>query len=351
MSVQLPCSLRSLRSFRTKSYGASAGIGIRTVPVRGLCNATYEMSTGYGLTIFKTLSNFSRNQIVEAAEPVNPYENVTVASCLRREPSRRPHGKGDTGRIRARYGLRRPIASQMWTRHYMQALYTEKFPNVPTKLRKSIMGGGEFPAPSGYASAHAGPTLWNIFFLCATLQQHRFVRFSCLLGDPYCGAPINFVNIFLLKVIFLPICFRKISQEVQVQICLTIIMIYILCYLSGALRKQGTRKVGTSFCAMREIVPYGSLYKIWEFEEKNYHSEIRPISSKRRDPVALWNVQKPTNVQTHTLFCAKNKQNENHRGQLPPWRRHGFTSTNFCTLKLDHWGQFSTRGHKAGGQN
>ena len=29
-----------------KSYGARAGIGLRTVPVRGLCNATYDMSTG-----------------------------------------------------------------------------------------------------------------------------------------------------------------------------------------------------------------------------------------------------------------------------------------------------------------
>ena len=49
MSVQLPCSLRNLR---TESYGARAGIGLRTVHVRGLCNATYDMSTGYGLTIF-----------------------------------------------------------------------------------------------------------------------------------------------------------------------------------------------------------------------------------------------------------------------------------------------------------
>ena len=83
------------------SYGARAEIGLRTVPVRGLCNATHDMSTGYGLTIFSNLSNFSLNKIVEAAEPVNPYENLTAASCLRREASRRPHGKGDTGRIRA----------------------------------------------------------------------------------------------------------------------------------------------------------------------------------------------------------------------------------------------------------
>ena len=51
--VQCRCSCRvvSAASAR-KSYGARADISFRTVPVRVLCNATYEMSTGYGLTIF-----------------------------------------------------------------------------------------------------------------------------------------------------------------------------------------------------------------------------------------------------------------------------------------------------------
>ena len=52
--VQCQCSCRAVSAAYTasarKSYGARAGIGLRTV--RGLCNATYEMSTGYGLTIF-----------------------------------------------------------------------------------------------------------------------------------------------------------------------------------------------------------------------------------------------------------------------------------------------------------
>ena len=40
---------------------------------------------------------------------------------------------------------------------------------------------------------------------------------------------INFVNIFLLTIIFLPNFVRKISQEVQVQICFKIcIMIHIV---------------------------------------------------------------------------------------------------------------------------
>ena len=57
----------------------------------------------YGLRTydFSNLYNFPLNKIVEATEPVNPYKNLTAASCLHTEASRRPHGKGDTGRIRA----------------------------------------------------------------------------------------------------------------------------------------------------------------------------------------------------------------------------------------------------------
>ena len=102
--VQCQCSCHAVSA--RKSYGARAGIGLRTVPVmpvRGLCNATYDMSTGYGLTIFfkfvKLLAKVRLNQIVEAAEPVNPYENLTAASCLRREDSRRLHEKEDTGSV------------------------------------------------------------------------------------------------------------------------------------------------------------------------------------------------------------------------------------------------------------
>ena len=101
--VQCQCSCRPVSAASRMEIVRSpcGGSAFARVPLRGLCNATYNMSTGYGLTIFPNLSNFSLNQIVEAAEPVNPYENLTAASCLRREASRRPHGKGDTGRIRA----------------------------------------------------------------------------------------------------------------------------------------------------------------------------------------------------------------------------------------------------------
>ena len=74
--VQCQCSCRAVSAASArKSYGARAGIGLRTVPVRGLCNATYDMSMCYGLTIFfQICKNFSLNQLVEAAEPVNPRE-------------------------------------------------------------------------------------------------------------------------------------------------------------------------------------------------------------------------------------------------------------------------------------
>ena len=57
------------------------------------------MSTGYGLTIFPNLYNFPLNKIVEAAEPVNPYENLTAASCLRTEAARKRGYGQDTGSI------------------------------------------------------------------------------------------------------------------------------------------------------------------------------------------------------------------------------------------------------------
>ena len=55
----------------------------------------------YGLRTynFSNLYNLPLNKIVEAVEPVNPYENLTAASCLRTEASQRPHGKGDMGSI------------------------------------------------------------------------------------------------------------------------------------------------------------------------------------------------------------------------------------------------------------
>ena len=87
--------------------------GNRTEPVRGSAFARCpcgivqcHLRHVYGLRsydFFQICKNFSLNQIVEAAEPVNPYENLTAASCLRREASRRPHGQGDTGKNQAKF--------------------------------------------------------------------------------------------------------------------------------------------------------------------------------------------------------------------------------------------------------
>ena len=69
--------------------------------------------------------------------------------------------------------------------HVCRFKCTDKFPNVPTKLRKSIIGGGAPcpppPPPSGYASAP---------------------RCSALVGDPWTGClniTMHVSNISLLN--------------------------------------------------------------------------------------------------------------------------------------------------------
>ena len=113
IAVRGPCECTiALRFFfcphvhQKSCVGCTITLGQRTMPVRGLCDAIYDMYTGYGLTIFKNLSNSSRNQIVEAAEPVNPHDNLTVSA------QRLRGGCAERG-LRAVYGLRRHIASQM----------------------------------------------------------------------------------------------------------------------------------------------------------------------------------------------------------------------------------------------
>ena len=74
------------------SFRAVSPHGNRTEPVRGSAFArcpcgdcAMPPTTCLQATVlrfFSHLLNFSLNQIVEAAEPVNPYENLTAASCL-----------------------------------------------------------------------------------------------------------------------------------------------------------------------------------------------------------------------------------------------------------------------------
>ena len=66
------------------------------MPVRESCIASYEMYTGYVLTIIKTYITFSY-KIVEAVEPVNLYENNTAVATS----ALMPHGKRDTDSLRA----------------------------------------------------------------------------------------------------------------------------------------------------------------------------------------------------------------------------------------------------------
>ena len=99
--VQCQCSCHAVSAASAqKSYGARAGIGLCTVPVRGLCNATYDMSTGYGLTIFfkyvKLLAKPNRRGR-GARESVRKSHSLLLTEAARNEG----------------YGLRRPIASQM----------------------------------------------------------------------------------------------------------------------------------------------------------------------------------------------------------------------------------------------
>ena len=62
--------------------------GARLESGYGLCNATYGMSTSYGLAIFKSCTTFCKTK-----KPVNLYENHTAASCLCSEAAR----KGEYG--------------------------------------------------------------------------------------------------------------------------------------------------------------------------------------------------------------------------------------------------------------
>ena len=71
----------------------------RTASVRcpcGIVQCSYDMSTSYGLTIFKNCITFLY-KIVEATEPVKSYDNRTAVATA----ARRPYDNGLTGSLRA----------------------------------------------------------------------------------------------------------------------------------------------------------------------------------------------------------------------------------------------------------
>ena len=84
--------------------------GLRAVPVRGLVpDTTYDMSTGYGLTIFQIGKTFPLNK-----RPRSPWIRTKISQPPPASAWRPRRGRTERG-IRAGYGLRRPIAGQMWT--------------------------------------------------------------------------------------------------------------------------------------------------------------------------------------------------------------------------------------------
>ena len=66
----------------------------------GIVRCHCDVSTGYGLTIFRICHCAELNKIVEAAMPVNPYDDRKVSL-------RRPHGNGDMDIVRASYTRRK----------------------------------------------------------------------------------------------------------------------------------------------------------------------------------------------------------------------------------------------------
>jgi len=83
-------------STENRAFAARPQCGVRTTPVRGLCNDRNDMSTGYGLTIFENLYNFfiTNRRGCDARESVRKSHGSRLPS----------HGKGD--RPRAVCGFR-----------------------------------------------------------------------------------------------------------------------------------------------------------------------------------------------------------------------------------------------------
>ena len=114
--VQCQCSCRAVSAASArKSYGARTRIGLRTVPVRGLCNAALcHLRHVYGLRSYDFF------KFIKLLAKPN-HRGRGARESIRKSHSRLlpPQGglaeaarKGGAG-----YGLRRPITSQMWTRH------------------------------------------------------------------------------------------------------------------------------------------------------------------------------------------------------------------------------------------
>ena len=87
--------LRSLGNPRTISAGPP--LGARA----GIVQTIYDVSTGYGLTIFSNSSNFSLRQNRRGCGARKPVRCLTKIPRPSPAIARRLHGNGDTGNIRA----------------------------------------------------------------------------------------------------------------------------------------------------------------------------------------------------------------------------------------------------------
>ena len=111
MSVQLPCSLRSLRTEIVQSpYGDRPSHGARAGIVQ--CHLRHV----YGLWAYDCF------KFVKLLAKPNRRGHGARESVRKSHSCLLPPQGGLTERvIRAGYGLHRSIASQMWTRHYTNA--------------------------------------------------------------------------------------------------------------------------------------------------------------------------------------------------------------------------------------
>ena len=101
IAVRGPCECTiALRFFFARMSTKNRALAARSplANARCLCRDCAMPSTtcirATVLRFLKILSNSSRNQIVEAAEPVNPHDNLTASA-------QRLRGKGGTGSLRA----------------------------------------------------------------------------------------------------------------------------------------------------------------------------------------------------------------------------------------------------------
>ena len=116
ISVQLPCSHHKLSTkivqnpcgFRAEAVRRCYDVFCCTISARppndvraGVVQCHLRQFYGLRTYDFSNLYNSALNKIVEAAEPVKSYKNLTVASCFRTAAARKWNYGLDTGSVDA----------------------------------------------------------------------------------------------------------------------------------------------------------------------------------------------------------------------------------------------------------